>query len=169
MKQILVLGAGRVGQAMARDLSRSFSVTVADIDPENLKPLVGITETFKGDLGDPTLLAELVGHVDLVLGALPGMKDLAHRWEEHMKGMLIPGTLFEELGFNYIGPIDGHDLPVLVRTLRTIQKVDGPNLMHIITAKGKGYAPAEPVFSGVASPETRGSAMSTTALITSDI
>jgi len=65
------------------------------------------------------------------------------RWEEHVKGMIVPSTLFEELGFNYLGPIDGHDLPVLVRTLRTIQTVEGPNLLHIITAKGKGYEPAE--------------------------
>lgn len=65
------------------------------------------------------------------------------RWEEHVKGMIVPSTLFEELGFNYLGPIDGHDLPVLMRTLRTIQTVSGPNLLHIITAKGKGYAPAE--------------------------
>jgi 1-deoxy-D-xylulose-5-phosphate synthase len=65
------------------------------------------------------------------------------RWEEHVKGMIMPSTLFEEFGFNYVGPIDGHDLPLLIRTLQTIQTVKGPNLLHIITAKGKGYAPAE--------------------------
>jgi len=65
------------------------------------------------------------------------------RWEEHLKGMVMPSTLFEELGFNYLGPIDGHDLPVLLRTIRTARDVAGPNLLHIITAKGKGYAPAE--------------------------
>ncbi len=65
------------------------------------------------------------------------------RWEEHVKGMIVPSTLFEEFGFNYLGPIDGHDLPLLIRTLRTIQTVDGPNLLHIITSKGKGYEPAE--------------------------
>jgi 1-deoxy-D-xylulose-5-phosphate synthase len=65
------------------------------------------------------------------------------RWEEHIKGMVMPSTLFEELGFNYLGPIDGHDLPVLMRTIRTAKEVEGPNLLHIITAKGKGYAPAE--------------------------
>jgi len=65
------------------------------------------------------------------------------RWEEHVKGMVMPSTLFEELGFNYLGPIDGHDLPTLIRTIRTARDVDGPNLLHIITAKGKGYAPAE--------------------------
>lgn len=65
------------------------------------------------------------------------------RWEEHVKGMVMPSTLFEELGFNYLGPIDGHDLPTLIRTIRTARDLKGPNLLHIITAKGKGYAPAE--------------------------
>lgn len=65
------------------------------------------------------------------------------RWEEHIKGMVMPSTLFEELGFNYLGPIDGHDLPTLIRTIRTAREVEGPNLLHIITEKGKGYAPAE--------------------------
>jgi 1-deoxy-D-xylulose-5-phosphate synthase len=65
------------------------------------------------------------------------------RWEEHIKGMVMPSTLFEELGFNYLGPIDGHDLPTLIRTIRTARDHRGPKLLHIITAKGKGYAPAE--------------------------
>jgi 1-deoxy-D-xylulose-5-phosphate synthase len=65
------------------------------------------------------------------------------RWEEHIKGMVMPSTLFEELGFNYLGPIDGHDLPTLIRTIRTARDVHGPNLLHIITEKGKGYEPAE--------------------------
>ncbi len=65
------------------------------------------------------------------------------RWEEHIKGMVMPSTMFEELGFNYLGPIDGHDLPTLIRTIRTARDVKGPNLLHIITAKGKGYSHAE--------------------------
>jgi 1-deoxy-D-xylulose-5-phosphate synthase len=65
------------------------------------------------------------------------------RWEEHIKGMVMPSTLFEELGFNYLGPIDGHDLPTLLRTIRAVRDIEGPNLLHIITAKGKGYPPAE--------------------------
>ncbi len=65
------------------------------------------------------------------------------RWEEHIKGMVMPSTLFEELGFNYLGPIDGHDLPTLIRTIRTARDVKGPNLLHIITSKGKGYSHAE--------------------------
>jgi 1-deoxy-D-xylulose-5-phosphate synthase len=67
----------------------------------------------------------------------------AKRWEEHAKGMFMPSTLFEELGFHYTGPIDGHDLPQLVQTLRTLKELKGPQLLHVITTKGKGYAPAE--------------------------
>ena len=78
-----------------------------------------------------------------VLSGLPGMKDLVHRWEEHMKGMVMPGTLFEELGFNYIGPIDGHDLPLLVSTLGNMKQMRGPRFLHVVTQKGRGYPPAE--------------------------
>jgi 1-deoxy-D-xylulose-5-phosphate synthase len=78
-----------------------------------------------------------------VLKGMPGISDLVHRWEEHMKGMVMPGTLFEELGFNYIGPIDGHDLPLLVSTLRNMKAMTGPRFLHVVTQKGRGYAPAE--------------------------
>ena len=69
--------------------------------------------------------------------------ELARKTEEHFKGMMAPGTLFEELGFNYIGPIDGHDLPTLVTTLENMSELSGPQFLHIITKKGKGFAPAE--------------------------
>jgi 1-deoxy-D-xylulose-5-phosphate synthase len=65
------------------------------------------------------------------------------RWEEHAKGMFVPSTLFEELGFHYTGPIDGHNLPQLLQALRTVKNLPGPQLLHVITTKGKGYAPAE--------------------------
>jgi len=65
------------------------------------------------------------------------------RWEEHAKGMFVPSTLFEELGFHYFGPIDGHDLPLLLHSLKTLRDLKGPQLLHVITTKGKGYAPAE--------------------------
>ncbi len=78
-----------------------------------------------------------------MLGSLPPMRDLARRWEEHMKGMVMPGTLFEELGFNYIGPIDGHDIPTLVKTLKNMRGLSGPRFLHVVTQKGKGYEPAE--------------------------
>ena len=69
--------------------------------------------------------------------------ELARRSEEHLKGMVLPGTLFEEMGFNYIGPLDGHDVKALVRTLRNLRKLRGPQFLHVVTRKGKGYAPAE--------------------------
>ncbi len=67
----------------------------------------------------------------------------AKRWEEHAKGMFMPSTLFEEFGFHYTGPIDGHDIPQLVQALRTLKELKGPQFLHVITTKGKGYAPAE--------------------------
>lgn len=78
-----------------------------------------------------------------VLSRLPGAWDLARRTEEHVKGMVVPGTLFEELGFNYVGPVDGHDLNALIRALRTLHKLKGPRFLHIITQKGHGHIPAE--------------------------
>ena len=78
-----------------------------------------------------------------LLQGMPGISHLASRAEEHMKGMVAPGTIFEELGFNYIGPIDGHDVNLLVDTLRNMRSLKGPQFLHIVTRKGKGYAPAE--------------------------
>jgi 1-deoxy-D-xylulose-5-phosphate synthase len=100
-----------------------------------------------------------------VLNRLPGAQHFLRRWEEHLKGMILPGTLFEELGFNYIGPVDGHDLPNLVSTLRNMHKLDGRNFLHVVTRKGKGYLHAEQdpcVYHGVtpfnrATGEQRGS------------
>ncbi len=78
-----------------------------------------------------------------VLQGTPNLMALARKTEEHFKGMISPGTLFEELGFNYIGPIDGHDLPLLLETLENIRELDGPQFLHVVTTKGRGFAPAE--------------------------
>ncbi len=78
-----------------------------------------------------------------VLRSMPTVWELARRSEEHFKGMMLPGTLFEEMGLNYIGPIDGHDIPTLVKTLENLRDLSGPQFLHIVTRKGKGYAPAE--------------------------
>ncbi len=78
-----------------------------------------------------------------ILSRLGPLWQFAKRSEEHMKGMIMPGTLFEELGFNYIGPIDGHDMNTLVKTLRNMKHLKGPRFLHVITKKGKGYPPAE--------------------------
>jgi len=77
------------------------------------------------------------------LRAMPNLRELMGRWEEHMKGMVMPSTLFEELGFNYIGPIDGHDLDAVLSTLRNMKKMPGPRFLHLVTQKGRGYEPAE--------------------------
>jgi len=78
-----------------------------------------------------------------VLSGSPGLMEFAKKTEEHVKGLMAPGTLFEELGFNYIGPIDGHDIPTLLRTLENMKELKGPQFLHIVTKKGKGFAPAE--------------------------
>ena len=78
-----------------------------------------------------------------VLTIIPPISRLAKLTETHIKGMVIPGTIFEELGFNYLGPIDGHDLPTLIKTLRNLKSLQGAKLLHVITTKGKGYEPAE--------------------------
>ena len=78
-----------------------------------------------------------------VLSGLPPIKELARRAEEHLKGMVVPGTLFEEFGFNYIGPIDGHDVKGLVETLKNMRNLKGPQILHVMTKKGKGYECAE--------------------------
>lgn len=78
-----------------------------------------------------------------VLQNMPKISNWAHRVEEHLKGMVLPGTLFEELGFNYIGPVDGHNLPTLLTTIGNIKKLKGPQILHVVTTKGKGFAPAE--------------------------
>ena len=78
-----------------------------------------------------------------VLGTMPPMQAFARRWEEHLKGMVMPSTLFEELGFYYVGPIDGHNLRTLITTLRNLKLMKGPRFLHIATQKGRGYKPAE--------------------------
>lgn len=78
-----------------------------------------------------------------VLSGIPPIKELVRRTEEHLKGMVVPGTLFEELGFNYIGPVDGHDVLELIKTLKNMRELKGPQFLHVMTKKGKGYAPAE--------------------------
>jgi 1-deoxy-D-xylulose-5-phosphate synthase len=78
-----------------------------------------------------------------VLKKMPSIHEFTRRWEEHLKGMVLPGTLFEELGFNYIGPIDGHDIKQMTRVLSNIKELNGPQFIHVVTKKGKGYEPAE--------------------------
>ena len=78
-----------------------------------------------------------------ILSTMPPIKEFASKAEEHIKGMVVPGTIFEELGFKYIGPIDGHDVDGMVDTLANMRKMPGPKILHVVTKKGKGYQQAE--------------------------
>ena len=78
-----------------------------------------------------------------VLKNAPPLLELARRFEEHAKGMIAPATIFEEFGFNYVGPIDGHDLDALIPTLENLRKLKGPQFLHVVTKKGYGYKLAE--------------------------
>jgi len=124
-----------------------------DIDPNILVVLNENTMSISPNVGGMTKMLGRLMSGPTITGIRERSKAMMQRdsatwrfmsrWEEHVKGMVVPSTLFEELGFNYLGPIDGHDLDALLTTMRTAQSVDGPNLLHIITKKGKGYAPAE--------------------------
>jgi 1-deoxy-D-xylulose-5-phosphate synthase len=109
----------------------------------SISPPVGALNNYLAKLMSGRFYANLRRGGEKVLGAMPPILELAKRAEEHVKGMVIPGTLFEEFGFNYIGPIDGHDLDVLVATMNNIRQLSGPQFLHVVTRKGKGYAPAE--------------------------
>jgi 1-deoxy-D-xylulose-5-phosphate synthase len=109
----------------------------------SISPPVGALNNYLAKLLSSHFYSAVRKGGEKVLGIAPGMLELARSLEEHMKGMLIPGTLFEEFGFNYIGPIDGHDIEVLVSTLTNVRELEGPQFLHVVTKKGKGYPPAE--------------------------
>ena len=113
------------------DNNMSISPNVGALSNRMAQILSGKTYTYVREKGKK------------VLKNVPPVLEIAKRAEEHIKGLMIPGTLFEELGFNYIGPIDGHHLPTLLDTIRNIKELKGPQFLHVITRKGKGYAPAE--------------------------
>ena len=109
----------------------------------SISPNVGGLSNYLAKILSGKLYSQVRESGKKVLKGMPTVFDFASRAEEHVKGMVVPGTLFEELGFNYIGPIDGHDLPSLITTLRNLREFKGPQFLHIVTKKGKGYAPAE--------------------------
>ena len=149
-KQVIAIigdGAMTAGMAFealnhAGDLDSNMLVILNDNDM-SIGESVGGLSRYTGRILASKLYTGIRESGKKVLNRLPAIKAWSRRAEEHVKGMVVPGTLFEELGFNYIGPIDGHDLPDLVRTLETIKSIKGPRFLHIITTKGKGYAPAE--------------------------
>lgn len=138
------LTAGMAFEALnhAGDLNANLLVILND-NNMSISPNVGALSNRFAQILSGKLYSSVKEQGKRVLSLMPPMWELARRAEEHMKGLIVPGTLFEEFGFNYIGPIDGHHLPTLVSTLRNIQELEGPQFLHIITQKGKGYAPAE--------------------------
>ncbi len=130
-------------------------LVVCNDNEMSISPNVGALTNRFAQLLSSRLYATVREGGRKVLSRIPPMQELARRAEEHVKGLIVPGALFEELGFNYVGPIDGHDLNALIPTLRNLGRLGGPQLLHVVTRKGKGYAPAEsdPVkYHGIGSP-----------------
>ncbi|WKV52074.1 1-deoxy-D-xylulose-5-phosphate synthase [Dickeya fangzhongdai] len=148
-RTVCVIGDGAITAGMAFEAMNH----AGDIKPDMLVVLndnemsisenVGALNNHLAQLLSGKLYSTLREGGKKVLSGLPPIKELVKRTEEHLKGMVVPGTLFEELGFNYIGPVDGHDVQSLVQTLKNMRSLKGPQLLHIMTKKGKGYAPAE--------------------------
>ncbi|MGQ9831025.1 MAG: 1-deoxy-D-xylulose-5-phosphate synthase [Thermochromatium sp.] len=138
------LGAGMAFEALNHAGSMDIDLVVILNDNEmSISPPVGAISNYLARLLSGRLYTSVREGSKQALAGMPQLRHLVGRWEEHMKGMLMPSTLFEELGFNYIGPIDGHDLHGLVRTLRNIRDMPGQRLLHVVTQKGRGFKPAE--------------------------
>jgi len=144
-----IIGDGAMSAGMAFEalnnagaMDTNLLVILNDNDM-SISPPVGALNNYLTSLltGKAYATARRAG--EKVLGVVPSVLELANRTQEHVKGMLSPSTLFEEFGFNYIGPVDGHDLDKLVTTLNGIKNLNGPQFLHIITRKGEGYKAAE--------------------------
>ncbi|CAG0929754.1 1-deoxy-D-xylulose-5-phosphate synthase [Rhodocyclaceae bacterium] len=151
---VAVIGDGAMTAGMAFEALNNAGVADASLlvilndNDMSISPPVGALNKYLARLfsGHAFNAARRAG--EKVLGVSPSLLEFAKRTEEHIKGMVTPGTLFEEFGFNYIGPIDGHDLDSLVPTLKNIAELKGPQFLHVITKKGQGYklAEADPVL-----------------------
>ncbi|WP_284280517.1 MULTISPECIES: 1-deoxy-D-xylulose-5-phosphate synthase [Limnobacter] len=149
-KHIAVIGDGAMTAGMAFEAMNNAGVT-PDVDllvilndnDMSISPPVGALNKYLAKLMSGRMMntAKEVGKG--ILGVAPPLYELAHRLEEHVKGMMTPATLFEEFGFNYYGPIDGHDLDALIPTLQNLRALHGPIFLHVITKKGAGYKLAE--------------------------
>ncbi len=149
-KVVAVIGDGAMTAGMAFEAMNHAShqqsnlLVVLNDNNMSISPNVGGLSNYFARIWSSKLYTSVRESGKKVLSTLPGPAlELARRTEEHMKGMVSPATLFEELGFNYIGPIDGHDLESLISTLQNMTELRGPQLLHVITKKGKGFAPAE--------------------------
>ena len=136
--------AGQAYEALAHagDLDANLLVILNDNEMSISKNVGGMSNYLARILSGSVYASAREGSKK-VLEKLPPAWEIARRAEEHVKGMVVPGTLFEEMGFNYIGPIDGHDLDTLIQTLSNLRQRKGPQFLHIVTKKGKGFEPAE--------------------------
>lgn len=148
-KAIAVIGDGALTAGIAfealnhaSDVGVDLLVILNDNDM-SISPNVGGLSNYLAKLLSSRFYSSVRDTGKKVLSKMPSVCELARRTEEHVKGMVVPGTLFEELGFNYIGPIDGHDLPALLKTLHNMKALKGPQFLHVVTKKGKGFAVAE--------------------------
>jgi len=148
-RTVAVIGDGALSGGMAYealnnagDMDADLLVVLNDNDM-SISPNVGAMSNYLARILSGKFYTRMRSSSKTVLRTIPPVWELAKRAEEHVKGMLMPGTLFEELGFNYIGPIDGHDIKTLVRTLKNLKDQTGPRFLHVVTRKGKGYEPAE--------------------------
>ena len=148
-EMVAIIGDGSITGGMAYEamnhagaLDANLLVILNDNDM-SISPPVGAMSNYLTKILSSKLYSSLREESKKALSKMPSVWELARRTEEHVKGMVVPGTLFEELGFNYIGPIDGHDIDMLVSTLENLKAITGPRFLHIVTKKGKGYAPAE--------------------------
>ncbi|RKZ40494.1 MAG: 1-deoxy-D-xylulose-5-phosphate synthase [Gammaproteobacteria bacterium] len=148
-KSVAIIGDGAMTAGMAFEALNhagaqdvNLLVILNDNDMSISPNVGGLSNYLAKILSSPFYTSVRQGSKEF-LRPIPPMRELARRTEEHVKGMVAPGTLFEELGFNYIGPIDGHDLPTLLTTLKNMRALEGPQFLHIVTKKGKGYPSAE--------------------------
>jgi 1-deoxy-D-xylulose-5-phosphate synthase len=148
-RAVAIIGDGAMTAGMAFEALNNAGAMDANLlvilndNDMSISPNVGALNNYLARLLSGRLYDRMRRSTEKVLGVAPPILELAKRAEEHVKGMMTPGTLFEEFGFNYIGPIDGHDLDVLVATLSNIRKLKGPQFLHVVTQKGHGFKPAE--------------------------
>jgi 1-deoxy-D-xylulose-5-phosphate synthase len=148
-RAVAIIGDGAMTGGMAFEALNNAGASNANLlvilnDNEmSISPNVGALNNYFARLLSGRFYTTVKKRGGKVLEALPPIHELARRAEEHFKGMVTPSTLFEEFGFNYVGPIDGHDLDTLIDTLKNIRRLEGPQFLHIVTKKGQGYKLAE--------------------------
>jgi len=148
-RTVAIIGDGGMTAGMAYEaLNHGGSIdtdllVVLNDNEMSISPNVGAMSKYLTRIWSGKIYSNMRAGSKKVLQKIPAAWEFARRAEEHVKGMIVPGTLFEELGFSYFGPIDGHNLPEVMRLIENLQKISGPRILHIVTQKGKGYAPAE--------------------------